>query len=172
VLVRALALAALLLAAPGATRPPPPGPPPAEAPDARREVAARRLIRAGLDLRRAIVAGDVNAILALVPPEGLRCAGAVVPRARVERDLRSPRSWLHRTLLGASGPPTSLREFLRRAGDDVAVAVTFEPDDAAGPLGRGCIAYRAPRLAPPVLPLCFVERRGTLWLVESLYPCG
>jgi hypothetical protein len=166
--VRALALAALLAAAPDApaTR--------ADPLDARREAHARRIVALGLDLRREILAGDVAAIAARVPAEGLRCGDRIVPRDRVLRDLRTPSSWVHRTLFGAgtaSGPPPSMREFFRRAGE-VAVEVTYEPDPEAGPLGRACLRYRAPKLVAPVLPLCFVERRGAFWLVESLYPCG
>jgi hypothetical protein len=168
--VRALVLAALVAASP---RDPPAR---ADSLDAQREAIARRLVRIGDEIRREIEAGDAAALAARVPPEGLRCAGRVVPRTRVERDLRAPHSWLHRRVFGedgaaARGGDGSLREFLRRAGD-VAVAVAFEQDPATGPLGRPCIRYRSGDVAPPLLPLCFVERRGTFWLTESLYPCG
>jgi hypothetical protein len=159
------ALLALLAGAPGG---------PADPVEAKREAAARRLVLLGRELRRAVEAGDAGAILARVPPEGLACGGRTIPRDRVERDLRSPGSWLHRTLLGAgggAGQPTSLREFFLRA-DEVAVEVAFEPDPAAGPTGRGCLSFRAPGLVPPVLPLCFVDRGGRYWLTESPYPCG
>ena len=169
--MRALVLAALVAASPRD--------PPARAADpleAQREAIARRLVRIGDEIRREIEAGDAAALAARVPPEGLRCAGRVVPRARVERDLRAPHTWLHRRVFGddraaARGGDGSLRGFFRRAGD-VAVAVAFEPEPAAGPLGRPCIRYRSGDVAPPLLPLCFVERRGTFWLTESLYPCG
>jgi hypothetical protein len=139
-----------------------------------REAVARRLVLLGRELRRAVEAGETGALLDRVPPEGIACAGRTVPRARVERDLRSPGSWLHDTLLGAggaSGRPASLREFFLRAGE-VTVEVAFEPDPAAGHPGRGCLTFRAPGLSPPVLPLCFIERGGRFWLTESPYPCG
>ena len=142
--------------------------------DDRREAMAKRLVQLGRELRRAVEAGDASAVLARVPAEGIACGGRTVPRARVERDLRSPGSWLHRTLFGTGGGPTrpaSLREFFLRV-DEVTVEVAFEPDPAAWPPGRGCLTFRARGLSPPTLPLCFVERAGRFWLTESPYPCG
>jgi hypothetical protein len=135
---------------------------------------ARRVVALGSELRRAIEAGEAEAVLARVPAEGLACGDRTIPRARVERDLRAPRSWLHRTLFGrGSGDrqPASLREFFLRA-DRVTVEVAFEPDPAAGPAGRACLSFRAARHPSPVLPLCFVDRGGRLWLTQSPYPCG
>jgi hypothetical protein len=145
-----------------------------EPPQAAREAMARRLVALGRELRREVEEGNVEAILARVPPAGLACGDRTVPRARVERDLRTPSSWLHRTLLGRgspAGPPASLRDFFLRV-DEVSVEVAFEPDRDAGPLGRGCLSFRARGLSPPYLPLCFLERRGRLWLTHGPYPCG
>jgi hypothetical protein len=169
--VRALVLAALVAAGP---RDPPATPP--DPLDPQREAMARRLVRLGGEIRRDVEAGNAAALAARVPPEGLRCAGRIVPRSRVERDLRAPGSWIHRRIFGAEGAGArggegSLREFFRTAGE-VAVAVSFEADPSAGPMGRPCIRFRSRDAAPPLLPLCFVERRGELWFTESLYPCG
>jgi hypothetical protein len=166
VLVPAAVLAAILAAAPARA---------ADPTEARREALARRVVAFALDLRREILAADAAAIAAHVPAEGLRCAGGMVPRDRVLRDLRAPRSWVHRNLFGddaaGSGAPSSLRDFFRRAGE-IEVAVVFERDEAAGPPGRACIRYRSRALVPPPVPLCAVELGGRLWLTESLYPCG
>jgi hypothetical protein len=96
----------------------------------------------------------------------------------VLRDLSTPGSWLHDTLLGAPGAapaprdaPASLAELLRRAGD-VALAVTFVKDARAAPLGRPCLEYRAQGVVTPGTPLCFERRDGRWWFTESLYPCG
>ncbi|MGC4001059.1 MAG: hypothetical protein QM767_27795 [Anaeromyxobacter sp.] len=118
----------------------------------------------------------MEALAARVPPDGLRCGGRVIPRQRVLRELRDPASWVHGVLLGGpgasapAGQPASLRALFATARE-VAVAVAFRGDPAAGPLGRPCLAYRAPGLVTPGAPLCFV-RRGQEWLfTESLYPC-
>ena len=175
--VRALLLAAVLRAAPG----------PAGAPDpaeARREAIARELIRLGSDLRRELEAADAAAIAARVPPEGLRCAGRLVPRRHVMEALSGGGTWLHGILFGGPGyaPPPgeapSVRDFLVRGGRDVEVAVGFVPDARASPVGRPCLQFRPARGRPahggppPELPFCF-ERRGERWvLTESLFPCG
>lgn len=166
--VPAPALAAVLAALAGAAGGSP------DASDVAREAMARRVVALGRELRRAVEAGDAGAVLARVPPEGLACGDRTIPRARVERDLRTSRSWLHRTLFergGGEGSPASLREFFLRA-DRVTVEVAFEPDPAAGPIGRACLSFRAGGLPSPVLPLCFFERGGRLWLTQSPYPCG
>jgi hypothetical protein len=143
----------------------------------RRAAIARELIRVADELQRRIVAGDAEALLARVPPEGLRCAGRVVPRAKVARDLRGPGSWLHQVYLGraAAGrrdsPPASLAAFLSDA-KEVAVLVSFRPDPRAGPTGRPCVDFRAKDVPTPGAPLCFERRDGRWWLTESLYPCG
>lgn len=155
-------------------------PPPAaarRAPDPherRRAAIADELVKLGARLQREVEAGDVAALLARVPAAGLRCAGQVVPREKVARDLRDPGSWLHRTLLGApgpTGPPRSLRAFFG-AAREVAVLVSFRRDARAGPLGLPCLEYRARDFPPPWVPLCFERRGGRWWLTESLYPCG
>jgi len=141
----------------------------------RREEIARDILRLGLELRREVVAGDVAAIASRVPPEGLRCAGRLVPRARVERDLSTPGAWLHDALFGrkelaARGAP-SLASLLR-SSHDVAMGVSFAPDPRAGQVGRPCLEFRAKDAPPPGTPLCFEKRGGRWWLTESLYPCG
>lgn len=161
---------ALLLAAALAAAPPAAGDPL----ERRREEIARELLRVGEELRRQIVARDVRALLSRIPADGLRCAGQVVPRARVEADLATPGSWLHDTLLGARAPrggPASLAELLRTASD-LALAVTFVRDESAAPVGRPCLEFRAKGLVTPPVPLCFESRGGRWWFTESLYPCG
>lgn len=142
----------------------------------RRAAIADDLVKLGARIQREIERGDVEALLARVPAGGLRCAGKVVPRARVVRDLRDPGSWLHATLLGTPGarppgPPGSLRAFFA-AAPEVAVLVSFRRDARAGALGLPCIEYRARDVAPPRTPLCFEREAGRWWLTESLYPCG
>ena len=169
------ALLAVLLAASAAQ--PAPGPP-ADPAERVREETARDLVRLGRELRRQILNGDVAALAARVPADGLRCAGRVIPRARVQRDLATSGSWLHDTIFGASGaptsrggPPASLAEQLRGAAD-VAVAVSFLQDPRAAPVGRPCVEYRVKGVVTPAAPLCFERREGRWWFTESLYPCG
>lgn len=171
-------LLALALTASPAGKPPPGSAPAARAADPlerRREAIADELVKLGARLQREIEAGDVEAILARVPAAGLRCADRVVPRARLARELRDPRSWLHASLLGPGrappGPPRSLRAFFASARE-VAVLVSFRRDARAGPVGLPCLEYRARDVAAPQVPLCFEARGGRWWLVESLYPCG
>lgn len=166
-------LAPLLLflaAAPGPAAEDPAG-------EARRERIAKELIALGRELEREIRAGDASALLARVPPDGLRCGGRVVPHAKVARDLRSERSWLHATFFGGAaatstpGRPGSLAA-LFRAASEIAVVVSFQPDRSAGAVGRPCLEFRAKGLVTPGAPLCFEARGGRWWFAESLYPCG
>ena len=168
-----LAVLALLLAAAQA-----PGGTAADAADRRRAEIGRELVRLGEQLRRQILAGDASALAARVPPDGLRCAGRLVPRARVARDLATPGSWLHDTLFGAphaprtgGAPPSSVAQLLR-GSPDVAIAVSFVRDPRAAPVGRPCLEYRAKGVATPGPPLCFEQEGGKWWFTESLYPCG
>ncbi len=143
----------------------------------RRATIAKELVRVGVRLQREIVAEDTEALLARVPPEGLRCGGRLVPRAKIARDLRGNGSWLHDAFFGGPGAPArpglpaSLAAFLRSARE-VAILVSFKPDPHAGPAGRPCIDFRAKDVATPGAPLCFEERNGRWWFTESLYPCG
>lgn len=147
-----------------------------DAVEARRAAIATEMIRLGGDLRRDIERGDVDALLARVPEGGLRCGTRIVPRARVARDLRSPRSWLRGVLLGGPGhvPPKGVAPSLRALFDEapeVAVLVAFAEDERSGPVGRPCIDFRAREVGTPGAPLCF-ESRGGRWLfTQSLYPC-
>jgi hypothetical protein len=172
-------LAAMLAvsAAAGAAAQAPAGPS-GDSLEQRRADLARDLLRLGEELRREILAGNDRALAARVPPDGLRCAGRLVPRARVQRDLATPGSWLHDTLLGGPGAPaarsatpSSVAELLR-ASPEVAIAVTFVQDPRAMPLGRPCLEYRAKGVTAPGAPLCFERREGKWWFTESLYPCG
>jgi hypothetical protein len=165
-------LAALLASAPAAA-----APPPAKDPlDARREAVANELLKLGAALQRAIEAGDAAPLLARVPDDGLRCGDRLVPKARVARDLRAPRAYLHGVFFGGPGyaPPAgtapSLRALLREA-PEVQALVSFRRDARAGPLGRPCLQFRARDRATPPAPLCFERREGRWWLTESLYPC-
>jgi hypothetical protein len=171
--VHALALALLLAADPAQ----PAAPAPADPVERQRADIARRLLRLGKEIEREILAEDVAALAARVPAGGLRCADRLVPRARVERDLRSPSSWLHGVFFGGPGydaprgEPASLAALLR-TGREIAVVVTFRPDERAGPAGLPCLDFRAKGMATPGAPLCFEEKGGRLWFVDSLYPCG
>lgn len=174
-LLVALSLATTPAGKPPGTAPAAPGRA-ADPLDRRRDAIAGEIVKLGARLQREIEAGDVEGILARVPAAGLRCADRVVPRARVARDLRDPRSWLRESLLGPAGrpppgPPRSLRAFFATARE-VAVLVSFRRDARAGPVGLPCLEYRARDVAAPPLPLCFEKRDGRWWLAESLYPCG
>jgi hypothetical protein len=142
----------------------------------RREAIARELLRVGAELRRAIERGDAAALLARVPDAGLRCGGRTVPKARVARDLGAADSWLRGVFFGGPGyaPPPgtarSLAALLR--GPEVALTVSFAIDRRAGEIGRPCLDFRAEGVGTPGVPICFEERRGRWWIVESLYPCG
>lgn len=152
----------------------------AEAPAAlerRREEIARALVKIGAEIQREVVRGDVAALLARIPEEGLRCGGRIVPKARVARDLRAPGSWLHGVFFGGPGyappartPPSLAELFARHA--EIAVLVSFVRDPSAGPTGRPCLDFRVEGVGTPGAPLCFLERGGRFWLTESLYPCG
>jgi hypothetical protein len=174
--VVAVALALALAAAPIAPAAASPAGP-EQALEKRRAGIAEELIRLGAAIQREIERGDVEALVARVPPDGLRCGGRVVPRARVARDLRAPGSWLHGFFFGgpaapdARGQPGSLRA-LFAAAPEIAVLVAFRRDARAGPVGRPCLDFRAKRLATPGAPLCFEARDGRWWFTESLYPCG
>lgn len=145
----------------------------------RREAVAKEMVRLGAELKDVVERGDVAALVARVPAAGLRCGARLVPRAKVERDLRAKTSWLHRVFFGAApdakpaprARPDSLRAFFRDA-PDVAVLVAFRPDATAGPLGMPCIDYRAEGLQTPGAPLCFEQKGGRWWFAHSLYPCG
>lgn len=171
-MIPALLAACLLSAAPRA-----PAAPAEDPVERRRGEVARELVRVGQELRRDLVAGDARAVGARVPAEGLRCAGRLVPRARVLRDLGTTGSWLHDTLLGAPGArsdataPASLAAMLR-TDREVAIAVSFVRDPRAEPLGRPCLEFRVSGVVTPAAPLCFERRDGRWWFTESLYPCG
>jgi hypothetical protein len=139
----------------------------------RREAIAREILTIAGALRGAIVRGDAATILERVPASGLRCGERVIPRARVMHDLRTPGTWLHEVFFGAGGTaesPRSLQVFLRGARE-VAMVVAFRVDPAAGPVGRPCLDFRVKGVATPGAPLCFEQRAGRWWLVQSLYPC-
>jgi hypothetical protein len=170
--VHSIAAAALL-----ALAAPPPGGLTAQQVEQRRAEIARELVRLGAELQREIVAENAEALLARVPADGLRCAGRVVPRAKVARDLRGNGTWLNAVFFGPVGPaprpgaPASLAAFLRTQRE-VAITVSFQPDPRAAPVGRPCIDFRAKGAATPGAPLCFEHRDGRWWFTESLYPCG
>jgi hypothetical protein len=179
-----LALAALLAAGPQAPAAPPAPGAPAAAPtgraadpvEARRAAVAGELIRLGGTLRHEVETEDLEALLARVPAEGLRCGTRLVPRAKIARDLRSPRSWLRGVLFGgpgfspAKGTAPSLKA-LFQGTEQVAVLVAFAQDDRSGPVGRPCLDFRAKGAGTPGVPFCF-EARGTAWLfTQCLYPC-
>ncbi len=143
--------------------------------EAKRAEVAREVIRLAAPLEKEIEAGDVKALLARVPAEGLRCAGRIVPRARVEQDLRTAGSWLHGALFGGAGAasspgqPASLQAFFATA-KEIQVVVAFR-EDPRTPVGLPCLEFRARDLVTPGAPFCFEQRGGRWWLVESLYPC-
>jgi hypothetical protein len=165
--VTSVVLALLLAAAPA--RPDPL--------EARREAVANELLRLAAALQAAIEKGDAGTLLARVPEDGLRCAGRIVPKARVARDLADRRSFLHAVLFGgpAYAPPAggapSLRALLRDA-PEVQALIGFRKDDRAGALGRPCLEFRTRDREGPSVPLCFEKRARRWWLTESLYPCG
>jgi hypothetical protein len=168
------ALAAVLLVAAPAAGPRERG---REDAEERRRSVAPEIIALGLEIRREIERHDVAALVARVPPDGLRCGDRLLPRERVARDLQNERSWIHGVLFGGAGyrPPPGTAPSLAalfRSAREIAVAVSFEPDARAGPEGRPCVEYRAKEAATPVAPLCFERRGRRWWLVESLYPCG
>jgi hypothetical protein len=168
--VHAIAAAALLVLAA-----PPPGTLTAQQVEQRRAEIARELVRLGAEIQREIVAENADALIARVPSDGLRCAGRVVPRAKVARDLRGGGTWLNAVFFGPPGAspraPASLAAFLR-AQREVAITVSFQADPRAAPVGRPCIDFRAKGASTPGAPLCFEQRDGRWWFTESLYPCG
>jgi hypothetical protein len=152
------------------------GGPPANTPlERRRAELARTVLQVAAQVKRDIERGDVAALVARIPPEGLRCGGRLVPRERVEADLRSGSSWLHGVLFGGPGAPAdagqpgSLRELFASARE-VTVLVSFRVDPRA-PEGLPCLDYRVPDRVTPGAPLCFERSAGKYWFTESLYPC-
>ncbi|HEY6003812.1 MAG TPA: hypothetical protein VIV57_13115 [Anaeromyxobacter sp.] len=172
-------LAALLLAAaPAGSRPAESRPAEGrEGVERRREAVAREIAALGAQIRRAIEKHDVAALVARVPEDGLRCGDRVVPRARVERDLRNEGSWIHGVVFGGPGygPPPGTAPSLAalfRTAREIALVVSFQQDARAGPEGRPCLEFRAKEVGTPGPPLCFERRGEAWWLAESLYPCG
>jgi hypothetical protein len=150
-------------------------PPARPALEERRVEVAKEILQLAGRLQREIEAGDAAALLARVPADGLRCGDRVVPRARVEHDLRTDGSWLHAVFFGGpgapapSGQPASLRAFFATA-KEIAVVVEFRADPRSE-LGMPCFTYRARDTVTPGAPLCFERRGGRWWFTESLYPC-
>ena len=159
-------LLALTLAAP---------PKAAPGPEQRRAEIAQEILRLAGRIQREVEAGDVAALVARVPPDGLRCGGQVVPRARVEQDLRADGSWLHGVLFGGpgatapAGQPSSLQAMFARA-KEIAVVVAFR-EDPRSEVGLPCLDYHAKDTITPGAPLCFEWHDGKWWFAESLYPC-
>ncbi len=164
-------LLALTLAAPARA----PAGTDAKAEQRRAEIAKQILQLAG-ELQREIEAGNVGALVARIPPAGLRCGGARVPRARVERDLRGEATWLHGVLFGGPGAnppgpgqPASLKALFASA-KEIAVLVEFR-EDPGSEVGMPCLDYHARDTITPGAPFCFEWRNGKWWFAESLYPC-
>lgn len=150
-------------------------PKPADTLEQRRADIARQILHLAGRLQRDIEEGDVSALVARVPPEGLRCGGEIVPRARVEHDLRTEGSWLHGVIFGGpgasapAGQPSSLRALFATA-KEIAVLVAFR-EDPRSEVGFPCLDYHARDTITPGAPLCFEYRNGKWWFAESLYPC-
>ncbi len=173
--MRAIAAAVAVLAALPA-RPAPPGTPD-PAVERKRDAIAKELVRVGAELRREVERRDAQALLARIPDAGLRCGDRTVPKAHVARDLAAPDSWLHGVFYGGSGfaaPPGTAPSLaaLLRGSREVGIFVTFVRDRRAGETGRPCIDFRAVGVGTPGVPICFEERGGRWWIVDSLYPCG
>jgi hypothetical protein len=143
--------------------------------EARRKEVAEKVMQVAARVQREIEAGDVQALLARVPADGLRCGDRRVPRARVEHDLRTEGTWLHSVLFGGPGAaappgqPASLRAFFAGA-KEIAVTVGFR-EDPRSPVGLPCAEFRARDTLTPGAPFCFEQRNGRWWFAESLYPC-
>ncbi len=141
----------------------------------RRADIAKQILQLAGHLQREIEAGDVAALVARVPADGLRCGDTVVPRARVEHDLRAEGSWLHGVLFGGpgasapAGQPSSLKALFATA-KEIAVLVAFR-EDPRSEVGIPCLDYHAKGTITPGAPLCFELRNGKWWFTESLYPC-
>jgi hypothetical protein len=149
--------------------------PPEASLEERRAVVAKEILRLAGKVQREIRAGEVAALVARVPADGLRCGGQVVPRAKVERDLRAEGSWLHGVFFGGpgasapAGQPASLRELFASARE-IAAVVAFRGDPRSE-IGVPCVEFRARDAVTPGVPLCFEQRGGKWWFTESLYPC-
>ncbi len=152
-------------------------PPPSEAAlEGQRAELAKQMLRLAGELQREIEAGNVGALVARVPPAGLRCGVARVPRARVEQDLRGEGTWLHGVIFGGPGAnppgpgqPASLKALFASA-KEIAVLVEFRRDPGSE-VGMPCLDYHARDTVTPGAPFCFEWRNGKWWFAESLYPC-
>jgi len=177
--VLAVALLLPLLGAAPAVPPARSDPPAAPAGDSsidhQRAEIADQMIRLGARIQHEVEAVNVAALVARVPADGLRCGGQVVPRSRVEHDLRSEGSWLHGVFFGGPGAPAprgqpaSLKAFFATARE-IAVLVQFRADPRSA-VGVPCLDFRAKGTVTPGAPLCFESRAGQWWFTESLYPC-
>ena len=146
-----------------------------EALEQKRADIAREILQLAGRIQREIEASDAAALLARVPPGGIRCGGQVVPRQRVEHDLLASDSWLHAVFFGgpaASAPPgqpASLKELFAVA-KEIQVVVAFRADPRSE-IGLPCFDYRVRDTITPGAPLCFERHDGKWWFAQSLYPC-
>jgi len=146
-----------------------------EALEQRRADIAREILQLAGRIQREIEAMNASALLDRVPPEGLRCGEQLVPRERVEHDLRAKDSWLHAVFFGGAaacappGQPASLWELFAVA-KEIQVVVAFRADPRSE-VGLPCFDYRARDTITPGAPFCFERRDGKWWFAQSLYPC-
>jgi hypothetical protein len=139
-----------------------------------------RLISLALEMRQAILKGNVTRILRLIDPRGLSKADNVVPFHEVRKQLADPHSHLYGYFFDSSvlrkyvvsvNPVVSMKQFFE-ANQNVSVEVQF-----AGPRGttqhHATVGYTG-SLAEyrDSSPLLCVTRTGDHWHVYDVLTCA
>lgn len=128
-------------------------------------------------LRTAIVARDVEGVLAFVSAEGMPCVDGTISRETFRRDMRDGGSYLNSRLFdsgtlesrySSAGHSRSLLDFFRE-NDAVKPQISFQSYPGKAPYAFPCANFSEGEVLP--LSFCFCKSRGTWWLTDSLYEC-
>ena len=154
------ALAVLLVSAA-----PPSAPAPLDQLD--QKEAERQAASLALAMEKAVLADDAEALVGMLPEDGLSCRGTRVPRDRLAADLRTPGTRIHDFFLGGGRPPAgsgaaprpSLRELFAE-GRRVKIVLHFTAVEVSKlAWRRPCVTFRvegetySPRI-------CLLHRSG------------
>jgi hypothetical protein len=136
------------------------------------------IVKTAEEFRDAVVAENVNAIIALTSESGVWCTETVYPRGAVEADLRSTSGYLHRSLFdtaafaaecGAAYPAEfpwiSDRDFFL-ADDNATIEVSVLSENEAHVVFRSKLANHYPR------EYDFQKKHGSWRLVSGVIVCG
>jgi hypothetical protein len=136
-----------------------------------------QIIRLAERIRADILRGKVDAILELVPPDGMGCGDEKIPRARVERDLSEKGTYVNALLFDSA----TLRERYSKSGNSVSfqekfrqsprgpIVVTFLNFPGQDPNAFPCANFHFGDDYPETV--CFFRRGGKWRLTDSFYEC-